>query len=130
MFTPALHPADLFAGERGTEDVLTHQVLLGGEHVGLIFDVAAEIAQHFHGALVEKAPTILGYNRKMIREPRRWRRLTENGWLMLIPEPARQSSEVAELDLVTLDPGVQSTVCHRDRRIAAIERVCLRHAHQ
>jgi hypothetical protein len=107
-----------------------HQVLLGGEHVGLIFDVAAEIAQHFHGALVEKAPTILGYNRKMIREPRRWRRLTENGWLMLIPEPARQSSEVAELDLVTLDPGVQSTVCHRDRRIAAIERVCLRHAHQ
>ena len=48
-----------------------------------------------------------------------------NGWLILIPEPAKQSSEAAKLDLLTLEPGVQSTVGHRGRRIAAIERVCL-----
>ena len=74
---------------------------------------------------LEEAPTILGHNRKMIREPRRCRRLTENGGLILIPEPAKQSSEEAKLDLLTLEPGVQSTVGHRGRRIAAIERVCL-----
>ena len=52
VLAPALHAADLLAGERGAEDVLAHQVLLGGEHIGLVLDVAAEIAQHLHGALV------------------------------------------------------------------------------
>lgn len=52
MFAPALHPADLFAGERGAEDVLAHQILLGRKHIGLILNVASEIAQYFHGALV------------------------------------------------------------------------------
>ncbi len=58
-------------------------------------------------------------------EPRRWRRPTQNGWLMLVPEPAKQSSEAAKLDLLTLEPGVQSTVGHRGCCVTAIERVCL-----
>ena len=55
----------------------------------------------------------------------RWRRPTQDGWLMLVPEPTKQSSEAAKLDLLILEPGVQSTVGHRGRCIAAIKRVCL-----
>ena len=42
----------LLAGERGAEDVLAHQVLLGGVEIGLGLDLLAEVAQHLHGALV------------------------------------------------------------------------------
>ena len=35
----------------------------------------------------------------------------------LVPEPAKESREAAKLDLLTLEPGVQSTVDHRGRRI-------------
>ena len=52
MLAPGLQPADLLAGQRGAEDVFAHQVLLGGEQIGLVLDLAAEIAQHFHRALV------------------------------------------------------------------------------
>ncbi len=44
---------------------------------------------------------------------------------MLVPEPTKQSSEAAKLDLLILEPGVQSTVSDRGRCIAAIKRVCL-----
>ena len=43
---------------------------------------------------------------------------------MLVPEPTKQSSEAAKLDLLILEPGVQSTVGHRGRCLAAIKRVC------
>ncbi len=52
MVAPALHAADFFAGDRRAEDVLAHQVLFGREHIGLVLDVAAEIAQNLHRALV------------------------------------------------------------------------------
>lgn len=52
VVAPGLHPADLLAGEAFAEDVLAHQVLMGGEHVGLVLDVAAKVAQDLHRALV------------------------------------------------------------------------------
>ena len=43
----------------------------------------------------------------------------------LVHEPAKQSHKAAKLDLLTLEPGIQSTVGDGGRRIAAIKRVCL-----
>jgi hypothetical protein len=45
VVAPGFHPADFLAGKEVAEDVLAHQVLLGGEHVGLVLDLAAEVAQ-------------------------------------------------------------------------------------
>src|ERR1700747_1619073 len=52
MLAPALHAPDLLAGERGAEYVLAHQILLGSEQIGLVLDLATEIAQDLHGALI------------------------------------------------------------------------------
>jgi hypothetical protein len=52
VVAPAFHPADLLARKAFAEDVLAHQILMGGEQVGLVLDLLAEIAQHLHGALV------------------------------------------------------------------------------
>jgi hypothetical protein len=52
VVAPAFHAADLFARKAFAEDVLAHQVLMRGEHIGLVLDLVAEIAQHLHGALV------------------------------------------------------------------------------
>ena len=52
MHAPAFHAADLLSGQRGAEDVFAHQFLVGGEEIGFVLHIAAEIAQHLHGALV------------------------------------------------------------------------------
>ena len=52
MVAPALHPPDFFAGKAFAEDVLAHQILMGRVHIGLVFDLFAQIAQNLHCALV------------------------------------------------------------------------------
>ena len=49
---PSLHAADLLAGERGAEDVVAHQLLVSRVHHRLVLDLAPQVAQHLHRALV------------------------------------------------------------------------------
>ena len=52
MGAPAFHPPDLFPRKAFAKDILAHQRLFGGMHIGLCLDLVPEIAQHLHGALV------------------------------------------------------------------------------
>ena len=52
MRAPRLHPADFLTGEAFAKDVLAHQALIHAIQINLILDLAAQIAQHFHSALV------------------------------------------------------------------------------
>ena len=49
---PGLHPAQLLTGEAFAEDVVAHQLLMGGVQHRLGLDLGAKVAQHLHRALV------------------------------------------------------------------------------
>ena len=57
MSPPRFQAADFLADKGRTEHVLAHEVLMRGEHVRFVLDVAPKIAQHLHCALISDMGT-------------------------------------------------------------------------